>query len=396
MTSPAGDGGGQPGWEGLLAVDLADMLLSDVGDAAGEATGPPQWLVLGINNYCNLHCRMRDVGLGDPQTVFWSQLIGRQPLMMDVALYERILDQAQEFDPPPGVALVYTEPLLHPAIGELVAAATARGLTTSLPANGLLLSRHAAALVAAGLQQLTLSVDGPPVIHNVVRGHPQSFERLAAGVEQLRAAQAARGVEHPAVDVSYTITDANIGHLPEFLEAVRPWRPRTIYISHLLFITAAMAAAHNAVTPPELHVTRSNLGEQQPAEFDLTALWAELQAAQELAATWPAGPALHFTPAFTAPTQLATYYRDELTFLGQGGCRAPYRQLMVATDGRVLPAQGRCYDVTLGNVLEEPLTAIWNGPRARWLRQELRQAGGILPACTRCCGVVSQPVRTSG
>ena len=36
----------------------------------GECRLAPEWLILCINNFCNLHCRMCDVGLGASDTVY--------------------------------------------------------------------------------------------------------------------------------------------------------------------------------------------------------------------------------------------------------------------------------------------------------------------------------------
>jgi hypothetical protein len=64
---------------------------------------------------------------------------------------------------------------------------------------------------------------------------------------------------------------------------------------------------------------------------------------------------------------------------------------MVKTDGTVIPAHGRCYNVPVGNLTERPLADVWNGARFQAFRKTLRDAGGTLPACARCCGVIGKP-----
>jgi hypothetical protein len=44
----------------------------------------------------------------------------------------------------------------------------------------------------------------------------------------------------------------------------------------------------------------------------------------------------------------------------------------------------------VGNVTEQALPDIWNGPRFLQLRSTLKEAGGTLPACARCCGVIGK------
>ena len=58
---------------------------------------------------------------------------------------------------------------------------------------------------------------------------------------------------------------------------------------------------------------------------------------------------------------------------------------MIKSDGTAIPAHGRCYNLTVGNIYEENLTTIWNSPVLGAFRKDLMKAGGLLPACSRCC-----------
>jgi len=62
----------------------------------GRCRQSPEWLVLGVNNVCNLHCKMCDVGLGESGTAFWANLIGQNPHNMTLELLREILRQALE------------------------------------------------------------------------------------------------------------------------------------------------------------------------------------------------------------------------------------------------------------------------------------------------------------
>jgi Fe-coproporphyrin III synthase len=66
--------------------------------------------------------------------------------------------------------------------------------------------------------------------------------------------------------------------------------------------------------------------------------------------------------------------------------------MMVKTDGTVIPAHSRCYNYPVGRVQDTPLPQIWNNARYAGFRRLLHGAGGTLPACTRCCGVVGKPL----
>ena len=76
----------------------------------GRCRQSPELLVLGVNNVCNLHCKMCDVGLGESGTMFWANLIGDNPHNMTLDLLHEILRQARAFRPRPRFSLAPRSP----------------------------------------------------------------------------------------------------------------------------------------------------------------------------------------------------------------------------------------------------------------------------------------------
>jgi MoaA/NifB/PqqE/SkfB family radical SAM enzyme len=363
------------------------LLGDDVARPDGASRLAPEWLVLDVNNVCNLHCTMCDVGLEDRTTAFWSNLIGSDPRDMTLELLERVLEQARAFFPRPRIALAMTEPLIHPRILDLARAVTSRGFYCAITSNGSRLPRLAAGLVEAGLGELTLSVDGPPEVHDRIRGRKGSFDELYQGALALAAAGGdGRG---PRLQISFTVSQANQGHIAEAVLSVLPLRPERVMVSQLNFISDEMVRAHNGAYGGPLAVTRSSLGEMDPAGFDADLIWSELQRVREEARRFP-GTRVTLTPDFGDASEVARYYREPERFVGTRTCRDPWRMAMVRSDGTLLPAHGRCYHVPLGNVLHASLAELWNGPAMRGFRRTLQVGGGTLPACARCCGVIGR------
>ena len=363
------------------------LLGDDVARVDGACRLAPEWLVLDVNNVCNLHCNMCDVGLEDRSTAFWSNLIGSDPRDMTVEMLERVLEQAKAFFPRPRIALAMTEPLIHPQILDLARAVTARGFYCAITSNGSRLPRLAAGLVEAGLGELTLSVDGPPEVHDRIRGRKGSFEELYQGALALAAARG--DTRAPRLQISLTVSEANQGHIAEAVRSVLPLRPDRVMVSQLNFISDDMARAHNGAYGGPLAVTRSSLGEMDPARFDAALIWGQLQDVRAEAGAW-ADTRLTLTPDFEDASEVARYYREPEQFVGTRTCRDPWRMAMVRSDGTLLPAHGRCYHVPLGNVTRGSLAELWNGPAMRGFRRTLQAGGGTLPACSRCCGVIGR------
>jgi MoaA/NifB/PqqE/SkfB family radical SAM enzyme len=363
------------------------LLGDDVARPGGASRLAPEWLVLDVNNVCNLHCNMCDVGLEDRTTAFWSNLIGSDPRDMPLELLERVLEQAKAFFPRPRIALALTEPLIHPRILDLTRAVTSRGFYCGITSNGSRLPRLAADLVEAGLGELTLSVDGPPEVHDRIRGRKGSFDELYQGA---LAVSAARGDGRaPRLQVSFTVSQQNQGHIADAVRSVLPLRPERVMVSQLNFISDGMARAHNGAFGGPLAVTRSSLGGMDPDGFDAQRIWDGLQRLRDEARGWP-GTRLTLTPDFEDAAEVARYYREPERFVGTRTCRDPWRMAMVRSDGTLLPAHGRCYHVPLGNVAHASLRDLWNGPAMRGFRRTLQVSGGTLPACARCCGVIGR------
>ena len=358
----------------------------------GRCRHSPEWLVLGVNNVCNLHCKMCDVGLGESGTAFWANLIGQNPHNMTLELLHEILRQARAFRPRPQLSLGSTEPLIHPQIVEFTRAVVRQGFYCVIISNGTTLPRLAPALVQSGLHGLVLSLDGPAAVHNRIRGSRDSFEKLYRGAELVTATKARLKRRYPRLELSFTITDENYSNILELVQAVEPLQPAAIHISHLNFITDGMAQVHNSRYGSDLPVARSNLGVMDPAAFDTGAIWAELQRVHAyVRSRGDAFPRVMISPDFTSQEGVDMLYHEPLTFVSGPRCTDPWRMMMIRTDGSVIPAQNRCYNFPIGNIQTTSLSDLWNNDRFRSFRQTLHRAGGTLPACSRCCGVLSKP-----
>jgi MoaA/NifB/PqqE/SkfB family radical SAM enzyme len=77
------------------------------------------------------------------------------------------------------------EPLMHSNLWELCAILRDRRIRITLLTSGLLLSRYAAP-VAEWIDDVIVSLDGPPAVHDAIRGIPRAFELLASGVKDIR------------------------------------------------------------------------------------------------------------------------------------------------------------------------------------------------------------------
>ena len=126
----------------------------------GKLLFNPEWIVLGVNNICNLHCKMCDVGTKNQETNFSVNLVGTRPLNMPLDLIKKIYDQCEKNFPKIKIGYGFTEQLIYPHLIESLEYAQSKRLFTSITTNALNLRQKADDLVKAGVGEIFISLDG--------------------------------------------------------------------------------------------------------------------------------------------------------------------------------------------------------------------------------------------
>ena len=167
----------------------------------------PEWIVLGVNNVCNLHCKMCDVGTKNSDTNFAKNLIGTHPINMPLNLLEKIIDQVAKHYPSTKLGYAFTEPLIYPHLEASLIYAKNKNLHTSITTNALTL-KHKAKILANYVTEIFISLDGPQEIHNNIRGHKKSFQKAIEGIKEILLLN-----PKASISVFCVITEWNIGYL---------------------------------------------------------------------------------------------------------------------------------------------------------------------------------------
>ena len=341
----------------------------------GKLYYPPRWIVLGVNNVCNLHCKMCDVGTKNVTSNFAQNLIGTQPMNMPVNLFKKIVDECKQFAPQAKLGYAFTEPLVYPHLKETLTYADKNGMFTSITTNALNLGKHAQMLSESGLNELYISLDGLEETHNYIRGHKSSFQRAIDGIE------AVLSQKNPAkIGVYCVVTNWNQDELVEFVKYFQQFPLKEIALMHPNFTPQAIADEHNLLWSAKYPATASNLNEFNPADFNLKALWKEIQKVRNMKSKFP----VFFAPELSSEDSLDVFYNKPKVFIGKG-CQDVFHNLMIKSDGSVIPAHGRCYNLKVGNLNNTSLKNIWNSTVFSKFRKDLKKSNGYLPACSRCC-----------
>ncbi|MBK8502392.1 MAG: SPASM domain-containing protein [Saprospiraceae bacterium] len=318
---------------------------------------------------------MCDVGTANRETNFSQNLVGSKPLNMPIGLFKTIVDQSKKFYPWVKIGYAFTEPLVYPHLGETLIYARQNGIFTSLTTNGLNLKRKTDQLLEGGVREIYISLDGLQDTHNFIRGNDQSFQKAIEGIQHLVSFR-----ERPLISVFYVITQWNQYEMKKFADFFVDIPITRLGFLHQNFVTKEMALFHNDRFLHSYPATHSNIEVSDFSKIDFHNLQNEISQIKSLSFPFQ----VSFSPELETIEDLENYYLSPNNKIG-GTCNDLFSNLMIKSDGNVIPAHGRCYNVPMGNLYQQSLPEIWNSPAYNKFRKTLMANGGQLPACTRCC-----------
>jgi len=267
------------------------------------------------------------------------------------------------------------EPQLNAKLFTLAHMLRSEGVRTTLLTAGLLLGAQAQE-IAAMIDDVIVSLDGPPAVHNHIRRVPHAFARLAAGVQALRQFR-------PDMAVCARCTVQKENH--QFLRATTT-AAKDIGLNSISFLAADVtSAAFNR--PQGWPVERQE--KVLLTSHEVEALAAEMEGMiSEHRHDLESGFIVE-TPAKLR--RIVSHFRAQL---GEAQhiaprCNAPWVSAVIEASGDVRPC---FFHPAIGNIHQETLREIVNGPSALRFRSSLDIATN--PVCRSCvCSlhVVAEP-----
>jgi radical SAM protein with 4Fe4S-binding SPASM domain len=254
----------------------------------------------------------------------------------------------------------YGETLLNKQLPQMVAHATAAGSRVNIVTNGTLLDAgRAHALLEAGLAKMKVSIDAAePDVYAKVRAGGD-LEKVLRNITQLLAMRDANRKPGPMVEIQFVLFRDNVDQVCKLIELCHARLPN-VEPNLLVMFTYGEQPGFVAKTIP----------------FGDPEALAELRRARVLAEGYGFRRTVGSLDA--AIVQLT---RD----LQSAPCYVPWYSCLVSTDGEVYPC---CYHsirgTSVGNAFQEPFAEIWNGPRMRAFRAQLREKRCADKVCATC------------
>jgi MoaA/NifB/PqqE/SkfB family radical SAM enzyme len=246
-----------------------------------------------------------------------------------------------------------------------------RGIYVLFNTNGTVLSeRNGRALIAAGLDELRVSLDASNrESFKAVRGRDY-FTRIVRNVRAFRDLQEREGHTKPQVSAWLTGLRETVKELPAFVKLAAEIGVREVYLQRLVFFD------------------QSTIGKAQPDQALFERLTREeagyLKQAEGLARAL--GITFSASGAASEPSL-------SLKRIGDGSpwslCRRPWSLMYFTANGRTLPcciapfSQHGYENYTLGDATQQTLRDIWNGIAYREFRKALL-SDKPSAACANC------------
>jgi Fe-coproporphyrin III synthase len=318
-------------------------------------------MVISPHNQCNCRCVMCDI---------WRI---REPREITPTLLEQQLASFREL----GVRwVVFTggEPQLNAQMIFLAQMLRAEGIRITLLTAGLLLESHAES-IAANVDDVIISLDGPPAVHDQIRRVTHAFEQIEAGVAALR-----RFRPDMMVRARCTVQKANHDSLCEVVKSAKE-----IGLNSISFLAADLASdAFNRPqgwVPERQHRIALNAEEVDALEAEVERLIIEHR------------PDLDSGYVVESAGKLRRIVLHFRAHLGQAqhvapNCNAPWVSSVIEASGEVRPC---FFHPSLGNIHEQTLRQIVNSPQALRFRATLDVATNSV--CRRCVCSLHLPRR---
>lgn len=346
-------------------------------------------LSIRITDLCNLRCHTCGQW-GEKGFLHGKNLRELKRNEVSPERYREVLDDLVAHGHRPFLYLWGGEPMLYEGSVDLIEHATRLGLPCSVATNGTRVAAVAERLVGAPMFLLQISIDGPDAaLHNLTRpgvGGADNFADIQDGLAAMHQARSAQGRGLPLIASLTTISRNNFRRLVDIYDSFRD--KVDLFVFYLSWwIDAEHAQAHERDFSRRFGFKplrpRGWVGGWKPDDYQELA--RQLDSLMARSRDWSATP-VTIIPSIQGAENLRTYYTQHQARFGYEQCISIHQAVEVNSNGDLSPCRDY-HDYVVGNLKEATITQLWNAPAYRAFRHSLATEG-LMPVCSRCCGLM--------
>jgi MoaA/NifB/PqqE/SkfB family radical SAM enzyme len=257
------------------------------------------------------------------------------------------------------------EALLNPNFFKFCGILQLHDIKITLLSTGLTIGREAKRLVAS-VNDIIVSLDGPPSLHDAIRNIPGAFQKMKEGIETIRS-----------IDPSFTITGRSVIHRLNYLhwgEIVEA--AKEINLDRISFLPADVSS----------HAFNREVLWNEKRQHEILLDQSELPKLLDVVNGLIDDYRGEFESEFIAesPEKIRKIYAYYAAFYGLNAfpfkkCNAPWVSTVIEADGTVRPC---FFHEAIGNIRENPLDDILNKKETIAFRKSLDVDTN--PTCVKC------------
>jgi radical SAM protein with 4Fe4S-binding SPASM domain len=342
---------------------------------------PFQLISMRITNLCNHRCA---VCAQWGETGYNLTRSGQEiRASVPVETYMKMIDEVAQYDPM--VYITGGEPTMYPGLLDFIKHCKSKGLTVNIVTNGFKLAEMADELVRVGLDEISVSLDGPKAMHDECRGLPGAYDLVVEAIQAVQKAKRKQRRVKPYVLTITTVGKRNAAHLTEVMDDAAPLEPDLMAVYYSWFTSRERGEAHCQILEEAFDDAHPIAWKGYVRLFPQASIDELKKSVRKIKA--PGYPHRVFFIPDVPIDQLEDYYHDLGEMFGYKRCINPWLEVNIMPNGDVVPCRDHP-DVVMGNVTQQSLLDIYNNEKYRKFRRLLRDRGGLLPICARCCGLM--------
>jgi radical SAM protein with 4Fe4S-binding SPASM domain len=330
---------------------------------------------------CNLKCKICPQELYKQQqnTVEKSENLPKKSEETTLEEIKSIIDDVARM----GVKLVTLtggEPFLRTDILEIISYIKTNGLQCNILTNGMLIKPpQAAALVRAGVNTITFSIDGPQTVHDLIRGVNSSYDKVCQSIESIQAQKKAQNSSFPALGINCTISALNQDKFSQLIDTARTYNITTVNYAFLFFTQQEAINKTQQLIPLKQAKPENQVLPEYLKQIDPQALQAEIDKSHIKAAK--ANICANFSPPLRLNEVKKYFFDDDYAFCNK--CFLPWFSSRINPYGDVYPCS---IDFKIGNIRQHLFSQLWNNDKYIYFRNILKDKG-LFPKCLKCCSL---------
>jgi MoaA/NifB/PqqE/SkfB family radical SAM enzyme len=227
-----------------------------------------------------------------------------------------------------------------------------------------------------GLVLVGVSMEGTEAAHDRVVQRPGSWRRTVDGIRHMVRIRDETGKAFPKFNLKLVVTRDTVDGLVDFMHLAHD-----LGVDVVNFMAEHDLVSHAANLTGEAQHSRMDVPQAKPEGVDPERLRERLGRCFELAG--PLGLQIRMTPHLPIEEFARHYSDDRRLDPREYVCGGAWSRFAVGADGRYTPA---CYYLRTGDVRNQSMAEVWNGPEARALRREIRSRR-VFAGCNGCCNL---------